>query len=74
MNTEPKPKITLAGDMTGQTHIGYPRTDAPIFHTIAAAPGGALFQIGDHFEACPVCKLHSVTLEDFHAFMRRHAS
>ncbi|HSX22576.1 MAG TPA: hypothetical protein VLE97_07370 [Gaiellaceae bacterium] len=69
-----KPKLDLAGDMTGQTHIGYLRTDAPIFHTIAAAPGGALFQIGDHFEICPVCKEHGVTLSDFQAFMKAQAS
>ena len=71
----PEPvKLQLAGDMTGQTHIGYERRDAKIFHTIARAPGGAQFAIGNHFDVCPVCKEHSVTLEDFHAFMRTHAS
>ena len=67
-------KIMLAGDITGQTHVGYHRNDAPIFHTIARAPGGAMFTIGDHFDTCPICKEHNVTLKDFHAFMRGHAS
>ena len=66
--------ILLAGDMTGQTHIGYRRNDADIFHTIARAPGGAMFTIGDHFDTCSICKGHNVTLNDFHAFMRGHAS
>ena len=66
--------IMLGGDMTGQTHIGYRRNDAEIFHTIARAPGGAVFTIGDHFDTCSICKGHNVTLNDFHAFMRGHAS
>ena len=67
-------RIMLAGDMPGQTHVGYHRDDAKIFHTIARAPGGALFTIGDHFDTCPICKEHDVTLKDFHAFMRQHTS
>ena len=74
MTTQAKPVIQLAGDMTGQTHVGYRRTDAPIFHTIACAPGGAMFTIGDHFDTCPICKQHNVELEDFQGFMRSHAS
>lgn len=80
MTSPPKPappepvKLQLAGDMTGETHIGYERRDVKIFHTIARAPGGALFTIGDHFDVCPVCKEHSVTLENFYAFMLTHAS
>jgi hypothetical protein len=69
-----KPKLDLAGNMTGEAHIGYRRSDAPIFHTIARAPGGALFTVGDHFETCPICKQHGVTLKDFQAFMREHSS
>jgi hypothetical protein len=69
-----KPKLSLAGDMTGENHIGYLRNDGPIFHTIVRAPGGAVFTLGDHFEGCPVCKQHSVTLDDFHAFMRSQSS
>ena len=73
--TGPEPvKIMLAGDITGETHIGYLRSDVKIFHTIARAPGGAMFTIGDHFDTCPVCKAHDVKLENFHAFMRQHTS
>ena len=75
MKSGPEPvKIMLAGDMTGQTHIGYHRSDVEIFHTIARAPGGAMFMVDGHFDTCPVCKEHDVKLEDFHAFMRQHAS
>lgn len=64
-----KPPLSLAGDMAGENHIGYLRGDAPVFHTIVRAPGGAAFTLGDHFETCPICKQHGVTLEDFHSFM-----
>lgn len=64
-----KPEFKFAPDMAGQGHVGFMRTDASIFHTIARAPQGAIFTVGDHFETCSVCKSHEITEADFIAFM-----
>lgn len=65
------PKLELAADYGGQNQIGFKRTDLPLFHTIARAPGGSVFTLDGHFDHCPVCKEHGVTLKHFDEFMDR---
>lgn len=65
-----KPTLKVMDAMVGGLrHIGYVRSDLPVFHSIVAAPGGAVFQVADHFIRCDVCRKHKITEEDFHNFM-----
>ena len=61
----PKPRLETFGDLTGQVHVGYRRTDLPIVHTIHRAKAGTRFQVADHFRTCLVCRAHQITEADF---------
>lgn len=66
-----QPKLEICDDYGGQRQVGYGRIDIPaLFHTIARAPGGTFFTIGNHFDNCLTCRHHGVTQSDFDAFMR----
>lgn len=69
-----KPVLEVFGTMGKDVVIGYQRTDVPMAHELARAPGGALFQLTHPFSTCSVCVEHKVTAEDFDIFMSSRRS
>lgn len=63
-------KLRVFSSLTGDTALGFERTDSPLVHVIAQAPPGTPFEVESHFAVCEVCKAHGVTLADFSRFMR----
>lgn len=59
------PKIAVHGDLEGGMHVGFDRTDVPLFHTIARAEPGTRFSVTAHFANCNVCRMHGFTETDF---------
>ncbi len=65
-----KPILETFGAPTGETAIGYHRTDGvPIVHVIMQAKPGTKFGVAAHFKICPICKDHGVIEDDFEAYM-----
>lgn len=63
-------KLQILPSLNGMGNVCYERDDG-IYHIIIQTPPGTVFSVGNHFDLCPICKKHGVTLKDMDYFMSK---